>query len=295
MTASSTAPDDASGLALRAARAGAAAIAAVVAAGGVRTDFKSGGHDLVTTADKAAEAAIIEVIRTARPDDSILGEEGGAHAVTSGSRWLVDPLDGTANFVYSRADHAVSVGVETGGVIAAGAIIRVSDGRWAAASGGTASAGNTAGPNYQTSAKLSQPSVNQGVPAAQALVSFGLPYDLGARQQVFGIIGALIPQIRAVRIAGSAACDFLALAHGECDAFVGCGLAEWDTAAGQAIVSACGGAILKIPGPGFDILIAAAPSLAEELARLIAAAMPHVRLESDPTKEGPPIDTAGEH
>ena len=273
MTKTGTGLDDrAGGLALRAARAGAAAIAAVVAAGGVRTDFKSGGHDLVTTADKAAEAAVIEVIRAARPDDAILGEEGGAHAGTSGTRWLVDPLDGTANFVYGRADHAVSVGVETDGVITAGTIIRVSDGRWAAASGGTASAGSAAGPTYQSSAKMVQPSVNQGVPAAQALVSFGLPYDLGARQQVFGIIGALIPQIRGVRIAGSAACDFLALAHGECDAFVGCGLAAWDTAAGQAIVSASGGTITVIPGPGFDILIAASPSLAHELAELIAVA-----------------------
>jgi myo-inositol-1(or 4)-monophosphatase len=264
-------------LALRAARAGAAAIAAVVAAGGVRTDFKSGGHDLVTSADKAAEVAVIEVIRTARPDDAILGEEGGAHAGTSGSRWLVDPLDGTTNFVYGRADHAVSVGLEAGGVITAGAIIRVSDGRWAAAASGVANGGIQAWPNDQTSAKVFQPRVNQDVPAAEALVSFGLPYDLGARQRVFGIVAALIPRIRGVRIAGSAACDFLALAFGECDAFVGCGLAEWDTAAGQAIVAASGGAIMQIPGPGFDILIAAAPDLARELSRLIAAATPRVR------------------
>jgi myo-inositol-1(or 4)-monophosphatase len=253
-------------VALRAARAGAAAIAAVVAAGGVRTDFKSGGHDLVTTADKAAEAAIIQVIRGARPGDAILGEESGAHSGTSGSRWLVDPLDGTANFVYGRPDHAVSVGLETGGVISAGAIIRVSDGRWAAAAG-TARVGSR-----DTAAGVSRPTLNQDVPAAAALVAFGLPYDLAARQRVLRIVGALIPNIRGVRIAGSAACDFLALAHGECDAFVGCGLAEWDTAAGQAIVNASGGTVTVIPGAGFDILIAAAPSLAAELAALIGAA-----------------------
>ncbi len=273
MTKISTDYDDAGALALRAAQAGAAAIAAVVASGGVRTDFKSGSHDLVTTADKAAEAAIIDVIRTARPDDALLGEESGTHPGTSGSRWLVDPLDGTANFVYGRPDHAVSVGLETGGVITAGAIIRVSDGRWAAASAGTASAGV----NGQTSAEVLQPRVNQHAAAAESLVSFGLPYDLGARRQVFGIIGALIPSIRGVRIAGSAACDFLALAHGECDAFVGCGLAAWDTAAGQAIVIAGGGTVTVVPGPGFDILIAAAPSLAGELAELLAVATPRVR------------------
>ena len=148
-------------------------------------------------------------------------------------------------------------------MITAGAIIRVSDGRWAAASAGIASAGDD---RADDSAEKRQPSVNQHVPAAEALVSFGLPYDLGARQRVFGIIAALIPQIRGVRIAGSAACDFLALAHGECDAFVGCGLAAWDTAAGQAIVAASGGTVTQVPGPGFDILIAAAPPLARELA-----------------------------
>jgi myo-inositol-1(or 4)-monophosphatase len=272
MTTSTTGPDDDTGaLALRAARAGEAAIAAVVAGGGVRTDFKSGGHDLVTTADKAAEAAIIEVIRSARPDDAILGEEGGAHPGTSGSRWLVDPLDGTANFVYGRADHAVSVGLETDGVITAGAIVRVSDGRWASAAEGSAS-GGIQSPGGNRSAQPFRLRLNQQVPAAQALVSFGLPYDLGARQRVFGIIGALIPQIRGVRIAGSAACDLLALAYGEGDAFVGCGLAEWDTAAGQAIVAASGGTVMHVPGPGFDILIAAAPQLARGLAELIATA-----------------------
>jgi len=118
------------GLALRAARAGAAAIAGVVARGEVRPDVKTGAHDLVTAADRASEAAIIEVIRAERPDDAILGEESGAHPGNSGTRWLVDPLDGSANFVYGRADYAVSVGVESAGAIVAGAIIRPSDGRW---------------------------------------------------------------------------------------------------------------------------------------------------------------------
>ena len=261
-------------LALRAARAGAAAIAAVVARGEVRPDVKTGAHDLVTAADRASEAAIIEVIRAERPDDAILGEESGAHPGNSGTRWLVDPLDGTANFVYGRADFAVSVGVESGGAIVAGAIIRPSDGRWVLA--------DVVASEIAIGAELSPPQTtklagrqhvssapNDEGRAADALVSFGLPYAMSARQAALAIIRAAVPHVRGVRIVGSAACDFMAWAHGECDAFVGCGLAEWDTAAGQAIVLAAGGAVRSVGTPDFDILIAASPPLAGALCDIV--------------------------
>ena len=264
------------GLALRAARAGAAAIAGVVARGEVRPDVKTGAHDLVTAADRASEAAIIEVIRAERPDDAILGEESGAHPGNSGTRWLVDPLDGSANFVYGRADYAVSVGVESAGAIVAGAIIRPSDGRWMLA--------DVIASEIAVGAELSPPqttklagrqhvsaSPNDEAHAADALVSFGLPYAMSARQAALAIIRDAVPHVRGVRIAGSAACDFLAWAHGECDAFVGCGLAEWDTAAGQAIVLAAGGAVRSVGTPDFDILIAASPPLAAELCDIVGS------------------------
>jgi len=264
------------GLALRAARAGAAAIAGVVARGEVRPDVKTGAHDLVTAADRASEAAIIEVIRAERPDDAILGEESGAHPGNSGTRWLVDPLDGSANFVYGRADYAVSVGVESAGAIVAGAIIRPSDGRWMLA--------DVIASEIAVGAELSPPqttklagrqhvsaSPNDEAHAADALVSFGLPYAMSARQAALAIIRDAVPHVRGVRIAGSAACDFLAWAHGECDAFVGYGLAEWDTAAGQAIVLAAGGAVRSVGTPDFDILIAASPPLAAELCDIVGS------------------------
>lgn len=119
-------------IALTAALAGAAAIRSVLDAGALGTEFKTAGHDMVTAADKGSERAILAVLRNARPDDSILGEEGGSHAGSSPVRWLVDPLDGTANFVYGRADYAVSVGAVVDGHPAAGAIIRPADGRWLA-------------------------------------------------------------------------------------------------------------------------------------------------------------------
>ena len=122
-------------IALTAARAGAAAIRLVIGTGQLGTRFKSGGHDMVTAADKASERAVIDAIRTARPADSILGEEGGAHQGTTDVRWLVDPLDGTANFVYGRADYAVSVGAELAGEPSAGSIIRPADGQWVTSRG----------------------------------------------------------------------------------------------------------------------------------------------------------------
>ncbi|MEP6562340.1 MAG: inositol monophosphatase family protein, partial [Nakamurella sp.] len=127
-------------VALAAARAGAAAIRSV-ATGELGTQFKSGSHDMVTAADKASERAVIESIRLVRPDDSILGEEGGVHRGTSDVRWLIDPLDGTANFVYGRADYAVSVGAERAGRPTAGAVIRPAHGQWVVAGRDGVSAG----------------------------------------------------------------------------------------------------------------------------------------------------------
>ena len=267
-------------LALRAARAGAAAIAAVVARGEVRPDVKTGAHDLVTAADRASEAAIIEVIRAERPDDAILGEESGAHPGNSGTRWLVDPLDGTANFVYGRPDFAVSVGVESAGTIVAGAIIRPSDGRWVLADVSLREIAIGAELSPPQTTKLAgrqhvSAAPNDEAHAADALVSFGLPYAMSARQAALAIIGAAVPHVRGVRIAGSAACDFLAWAHGECDAFVGCGLAEWDTAAGQAIVLAAHGAVRTVRTPDFDILVAASTALVAELCDFVGSLRPH--------------------
>ena len=170
-----------------AARAGAAAIESVVAAGDVRIDYKTARHDLVTTADRASEAAIVGVLRSARPDDTILAEETGLHEGPSGVRWLVDPLDGTINFVYRRSDYAVSVAAEHGGVLLAGAIVRPADGRCVVTAGDELTASDEAD---------SAPDVNAGdgggaavtsrtltlarpVDVPDALVAFGLPYSLG--------------------------------------------------------------------------------------------------------------------
>ena len=255
-------------LALTAARAGAAAIRSVVDSGQLGTQFKSGGHDMVTTADKASERAVIDVIRAARPDDSIIGEEGGVHHGASGVRWLVDPLDGTANFVYGRSDYAVSVGAELDGEPLVGAIIRPADGQWVVGGSSGMSAGREPRP-ARGGTDLPPPAVRQ-CNLDDALVAFGLPYSLPARRQVMTIVAALIPRLRGVRVIGSAASDLAAVALGQCDAFVGFGLAEWDTAAGQAIVIAAGGIVRQVDQPsGSRTLIAGSTAVVDGLAALL--------------------------
>src|SRR3712207_3942934 len=117
-------------LALSAAWSGVSALMDVVAQGELGTHAKGLAHDLVTAADKASEAAVINALRNTRPDDLIIGEETGVHAGEPGTRWLVDPLDGTLNFVRGRVDWAVSVGVEVDGRPAAGAIVCPATGIW---------------------------------------------------------------------------------------------------------------------------------------------------------------------
>ena len=258
---------DLGAIALRAARAGAAAIRSVVGTGQLGTQFKSGGHDMVTAADKASERAVIDAIRAARPDDSILGEEGGTHQGTSDIRWLVDPLDGTANFVYGRADYAVSVGAELAGEPAAGAIVRPADGQWVMAGQDGVSAGRDSG---SVSSRTDLTPTVRHCEVRDALVAFGLPYSLPARQQALTIVAALVPRLRGVRIIGSAASDLAAVALGQCDGFVGFGLAEWDTSAGHAIVVAAGGEVRQMNHhSGARVLIAGSADVVDGLAALM--------------------------
>lgn len=243
-------------VALIAARAGADAIRRVVGTGHLDTQVKSAGHDLVTAADRASEQAILGVLRTARPDDTIVGEEGGAYQGTSSVRWLVDPLDGTANFVYGRADFAVSVGAECDGRPVAGAILRPADGVWLVTADRGVYVGRESSPDSTAVRDL------RHVPLADSLITVGLPYSLTARQDVLTVVAQLAPVVRGVRVVGSAAGDLAALTLGQCDGFIGFGLAEWDTAAGRALVIKAGGAVREIDSPSsLRVLLAAGSSM----------------------------------
>ena len=262
-------------LALHAAQAAVTAIHDIQSHGNLLIQNKSGTHDLVTAADRAAENAILTTILSVRPHDAFLGEETGTHHGTSGTRWLVDPLDGTANFVHGRTDYAVSVAAEVDGRITAGAIIRPADGLWAMADAAMLRHGR--GTISENSGAVDGPTSAVGralapaAGAAEALVSFGLPYPKTQRQQVLSLIQGLVPAVRGIRVLGSAACDLLAVALGQVDAFIACGLAEWDTAAGEALVIAAGGGVSRLSNPHFEILIAGSRPLVAELSTLVDA------------------------
>lgn len=225
--------------ALTAARAGSAAILEVLAGGALESGHKSGLHDVVTSADLASEQAVLAAIRAERPDDTIVAEESGEHPGTTGFRWLIDPLDGTANFVHGRADFAVSVGLEHEGVPVAGAVVKPATGQWAS----TSDSGLDADPLGALHGLA--PAMASGDLAA-ALIAVGLPYSLVERRRVLESLAELIPSVGGIRMMGSAAADLLAVATGSLDGFLGFGLAPWDVAAGQALVEAAGGTVRRL-------------------------------------------------
>lgn len=245
-------------LALAAAHAGAHAILSVLGAGELRVETKSHDADFVTTADKAAEVAILRLVSAARPRDAVLAEESGVHPGDSGVRWLVDPLDGTLNFVHHRRDYAVSVGVERAGRMVAGAIVRPADGDWAAA-GGEGALGRDGTPRVSDTADLSE-----------ALVGIGLPSPLDQRLRVHGFVADLIHHARDYRRSGSSACELLSVAVGAQEGYLGFGVNLWDVAAGMALVEAAGGTTQWVTTEtGLDVLVAGTPQVTQALVGMV--------------------------
>jgi myo-inositol-1(or 4)-monophosphatase len=221
---------------------------------------------MVTAADKAAEQAVIDTIRAARPDDPILGEEGGSLPGTTDVQWLVDPLDGTANFVYGRADYAVSVGVRVSGEPVAGAIVRPGHRQWLAGDRlGVVTGRDGADPDDLPAFSL------RAKDLSAALVSLGMPYDLQARRRVLAFAGELAVHVRGIRVMGCAAGDLAAVTLGEIDVVLGFGLAEWDVAGGEAIVLAAGGDVRRFYSSaiGLPTMISGPADLVDTLAALV--------------------------
>ncbi len=217
---------------------------------------KSTPTDLVSAADLAAEAAIREVLRRERPDDAILGEEGEDHAGTSGLRWIVDPLDGTINFLFGIDQWCVSIACEGRvGVIldpVRGECFQVVDG----------------GPPTVDDAPL-VPSDRADL--STALVATGFGYDAEVRRGQAAQVAQLLPQVRDIRRLGSAALDLAWTAAGRYDAYYERGPQIWDLAAGLLICEAAGLHTRVLPardGMPDGVLVAPA-GLIEPLAGLL--------------------------
>ena len=202
-------------------------------AGGVDVSAtKSTVTDLVTEVDCWAEERIVAQILDARPDDAVLAEEGAGVAGTSGVRWLVDPIDGTTNFVYGHPGFSVSIGVEVDNRPVAGVVVDplLGDEFCAAHGQGTTRNGRPV--------RVS----SVGDPMA-ALVATGFAYDSERRRLQAEALVAILPRVRDVRRVGGAALDLASVSCGRVDAYFEWGLSPWDCSAGSVLVTEAGGVI----------------------------------------------------
>lgn len=206
---------------------------------------KSSATDVVTRADLASEALLLELITQLRPQDGILGEEGAQRPSTSGLTWVLDPIDGTVNYLYGRADWAVSVAVVAGDPRDMTAWQPIAGCVHAPAMGRTWTAGLHEGSTADGRA-LTAPT---GTPLAQALVGTGFSYSAATRAWQGDVVAHVLPRVRDVRRAGAGALDACAVASGELDAHYELGLNPWDVAAAVLVVSEAGGVVRHLAGP----------------------------------------------
>ncbi len=233
---------------------------------------KSSPTDVVTEADRTAETMIIERIRADRPGDAFLGEEGGQSDASAGSeaglvvRWIIDPLDGTVNYLYGLPDFAVSIAAEVDGEIVAGVVHMPERGEvFTAVTGG--------GAWLRAAGRPPEPMrCNSGVPLARALVATGFGYAAPRRRVQGEVVAALLPLVRDIRRAGSAAVDLCSLAAGRVDAYYERGVNYWDIAAGGLIAREAGATMGGLFGhpAGPDLTVAAGPGLFDELTGQLA-------------------------
>lgn len=221
--------------------------------------------DPVTVVDTDAEQLLRDRLAVLRPGDPILGEEGGgpgdstadsAGAVT----WVLDPIDGTVNFVYGIPAYAVSVGAQINGVSVAGAVADVVAGRvYSAASG--------LGAHVTDGHGTRQLRCNNVDELSMALLGTGFGYSPTRRIRQAELVARMLPVVRDVRRIGSAALDLCMVAAGHLDAYYEHGLQVWDCAAG-ALIAAEAGARVLLPDPDADgagLVVAAAPGIADAL------------------------------
>ena len=221
---------------------------------------KTSDVDVVTEADRATEALVRERLLAARPDDAVLGEEGDDVAGTSGVRWVVDPIDGTVNFLYGLPQYAVCLAAEVDGEVVAGVVLDVAKAVEYVA---------RPGEDGRTVALRDGRPIGVGPvrPVDQRLVGTGFSYLREVRVLQGAAVAAMLPRVRDVRRLGSCALDLCHVAEGLLDGYVEEGVHLWDHAAAGLVARAAGartelgtgagGLELLVCGPahGFDELV----------------------------------------
>ena len=228
----------------------------------VVVDTKSSLTDMVTEIDRASEQLIVDGILRVRPDDGILGEEGTNRTGTSGVRWVIDPIDGTTNYLYGHPGFAVSIAVVIDGRTVAGVVHDPLHGDvfTAILGGGSFRNGSPIGASTE-------------VDLGNALVATGFSYEPDRRERQAAVLGKVIPRIRDIRRMGAASVDLCSVACGRVDAYWERGLQPWDHAAGALVATEAGALVGNLDGgnPEFDFCLAAPPALFAPLRDLLAS------------------------
>jgi len=248
---------------------------------------KSSPTDVVTEMDQAAERLIRSRILAERPDDAILGEEGGQIGGEAPVRWIVDPLDGTVNYLYGLPDWAVSIAAEAGGRVVAGVVcVPPRDALFGAAVGAGAWRSSLAGLTRAASGAYrpdpyewgeahppgSQPlSCTADVPLSHALIATGFGYERARRLVQGQVLSALLPRVRDIRRNGACSVDLCSVAAGNVDGYYERGVQYWDVAAGTLIAREAGAVVGGLAGrpAGPAMTISAGPALFTELHDLL--------------------------
>lgn len=228
---------------------------------------KSAPEDIVTHADRETEGLIRQLLADARPNDGFYGEESDATAGSSGLTWVVDPIDGTVNYLYGIPAWAVSIAVVEGDpdpatwTTLAGAVFNPAAGElYTAESGGGAFLGDR------------RLQVNRGVQLPLALLGTGFGYSSARRLRQASVLGELIGQVRDIRRIGAASLDLCSVAAGRLDLYYERGLNPWDHAAGALVAREAGAKVGAFDGEreSSDLLIAGAPDLYDTLEPILA-------------------------
>jgi myo-inositol-1(or 4)-monophosphatase len=212
--------------------------------------------------DKASERVILDGLAAARPDDAVVSEEGGGREGTTGLSWLVDPLDGTVNYLYGIPQYAVSIGVQDPAGALCGVVVDVvREITYTAERGGGA---------FRDGERIA---CSRQTDPAFALVGTGFSYQVELRRRQAARLPEFLPAVRDLRRAGSAALDLCAVACGQLDAFFEAGMYPWDWAAGGLIAQEAGARLDGLAGnpPGRNTTLAANPVLFDALHDLLVS------------------------
>jgi len=251
---------------------------------------KTSPTDVVTEMDQTAERLIRRRILAERPHDAILGEEEGQTGGDAPVRWIVDPLDGTVNYLYGLPDWAVSVAAEVAGLVVAGAVcVPRRDAVFCASLGGGAWRASLAGqPDPPGPAKTARQggssaprnapfgaeplSCNDDVPLERALIATGFGYEPERRLVQGQVLSAVLPRVRDIRRNGACAIDLCLVAAGNVDGYYERGVHYWDIAAGSLIAREAGAVVGGLGGrpASPSMTIGASPALFAELRDLLA-------------------------